>query len=131
MGIYVAFQDASEERVTSIFDCPQDPEVWPNQGIVESDDPRYLNFPAIRLLAGGDFSELARVWRDAEIVRVTWLRDRHRDEVDMGADTTLTAGQYAELMAYIKALRDWPATPDFPAEQSKPVEPEWVVSQVQ
>ncbi|WP_413243274.1 hypothetical protein [Pseudomonas ogarae] len=32
-------------------------------------------------------------------------------------------------MAYIKALRDWPAAADFPVEASRPVVPEWVASQ--
>ena len=76
-----------------------------------------------------ELSSAEREWRDAEIVRVIWLRDRHRDEVEMGAETTISAEQYVELLAYIKALRDWPATTEFPAEESRPVVPEWVTSQ--
>ncbi|RZO08811.1 hypothetical protein EKG40_11050 [Pseudomonas moorei] len=74
---------------------------------------------------------LARNWRDTEILRVTWLRDRHRDEVELDSETTLSVEQYAELLAYIKALRDWPTADDFPAEETRPVPPDWVASQAQ
>lgn len=73
----------------------------------------------------------ARAWRDIEIERVAWLRDRHRDESEIGGDKKLSAEQYAELLAYIKALRDWPATDEFPAEESRPLAPDWVASQTQ
>lgn len=131
MGIFVQFDDEKEERILSIFDCPQDPAVWPNQGTVEADDPRYLSHPVIRLQMMNDSFDLARVWRDAEIVRVSWLRDRHRDEVEVGAEPTLTTAQYTELLAYIKALRDWPATAEFPAEASRPLVPVWITGQLQ
>jgi hypothetical protein len=69
---------------------------------------------------------LERAWRDAEIVRVTWLRDRHRDEIELGAPTTITGEQYSELLAYIQALRDWPAHSDFPDTLTRPAAPTWI-----
>lgn len=33
---------------------------------------------------------------------------RHRDQVEVGGETTLTAEQFLELLAYRQALRDWP-----------------------
>jgi hypothetical protein len=68
----------------------------------------------------------ARAWRDAEIARIAWLRDRHRDELEMSAETTITTEQYVELLAYIKALRDWPQSSTFPAEEERPVAPQWL-----
>ncbi|MDZ3825614.1 phage tail assembly chaperone [Pseudomonas monsensis] len=130
MAVFVRFADASETRVTDEFGGLQDIEHYPHQGVIDEDDPRYLDFLALIAAVrekGPDVS--ARAWRDAEILRVSWLRDRHRDEVEIGAETTLTAEQYAELLAYIKALRDWPAAADFPVEASRPVVPEWVASQ--
>lgn len=61
-----------------------------------------------------------RAWRDAEIQRVTPLRDRHRDEAEQGIETTLSASEYAALLVYIQALRDWPASPDFPDVAGRP-----------
>ncbi|PWF25573.1 hypothetical protein DD235_02560 [Corticimicrobacter populi] len=61
-----------------------------------------------------------RVWRDAEIQRVTPLRDRHRDEVEQGIEPTLSAAEYAALLIYIQALRDWPASSDFPDAAGRP-----------
>ncbi|MBC3207929.1 hypothetical protein HU755_14095 [Pseudomonas sp. SWRI111] len=100
-------------------------------GEVDEIDPRFVAYVAGTTFAVFPESDAARAWRDAEVIRVTWLRDRHRDENEIGSDTTLTAEQYAELLAYIKALRDWPAALEFPAEESRPVVPEWVASQTQ
>lgn len=42
--LYVQFTDGGEDVIQSIFSCPQDPNVWPNQGTVYSDDARYEAF---------------------------------------------------------------------------------------
>ena len=42
--VFVQFESEKETVVISVFGCPQDPEVWPNQGEVEEDDPRYQAF---------------------------------------------------------------------------------------
>jgi hypothetical protein len=68
----------------------------------------------------------ARVWRDGGIESVRWLRERHREEVELGVPTTLTAEQYGELLMYVQALRDWPQTEGFPAVEQRPAIPEWV-----
>ncbi|QDQ87642.1 hypothetical protein FMZ60_08600 [Alcaligenaceae bacterium SJ-26] len=69
----------------------------------------------------------ARAWRDAEISRVSWLRDRHRDEIDLGSETTLSAVAYEQLQTYIQALRDWPAAVGFPEDSSRPDTPDWLL----
>lgn len=69
---------------------------------------------------------LARLWRDSAIEAVTWIRDRHRDETELGVPTTISQTQFDQLQGYIQALRDWPTHPDFPAENSKPLLPEWL-----
>ncbi len=72
-----------------------------------------------------------RKWRDAEVLRVSWLRDRHRDQLDAGIDTTLTTEQFGALLAYIQNLRDWPQSPDFPDSLYRPTVPGWIVEQAQ
>lgn len=67
-----------------------------------------------------------RLWRDAQVSSVEWLRNRHRDEVEQGIQTTLSAAQYEELLAYIQALRDWPTAAGFPDAANRPVVPAWV-----
>lgn len=74
--------------------------------------------------------ERERAWRDTELVRINWLRERHRDEQDMGSGTTLTDEQFRELLFYVQALRDWPQSPDFPDADRRPVTPEWIANQV-
>jgi hypothetical protein len=46
MEKFIQFEDDTETVVIASFSCPQDPDVFPNQGAVESDDPRYLAFEA-------------------------------------------------------------------------------------
>lgn len=64
----------------------------------------------------------ARAWRDSEIARVAWLRDRHRDESDLGVTQSLTDAQYRTLLEYIQELREWPSSVGFP-ELGRPVAP--------
>lgn len=72
--------------------------------------------------------ESARTWRDAEIVASQWLVERHRDQVDSGVATTLTAAQYSALLVYRQKLRDWPAASGFPADATRPVAPDWLAA---
>lgn len=73
--------------------------------------------------------QVERGWRDTEFSRVQWLRDRHRDEQEQQMVTTLTDEQFAELLGYLQALRDWPQSNAFPASDSRPVAPPWIAEQ--
>lgn len=79
-----------------------------------------------RTLTKEELEWSGRSWRDAVIEKVKWLRERHRDELDLGAGTTLTLDKFAELLAYIQSLRKWPEVEGFPSEGSKPNPPEWL-----
>lgn len=72
-----------------------------------------------------------RAWRDTELSQVTWLRDRHRDELELGRSTTLTAEQYVELLEYMQQLRDWPQSDQFPSIEQRPQPPAWIAEQTQ
>lgn len=72
-----------------------------------------------------------REWRDAAVTAVLWLRERHRDEQDLQRSTTLTPAQFAELLNYLQALRDWPQSAAFPAIEHRPVAPPWIAEQTQ
>ncbi|SOY56875.1 hypothetical protein [Cupriavidus taiwanensis] len=41
MTIHVQFSDEQQAVIVSCFNTSQDPEYWPNQGVVTSDDPRW------------------------------------------------------------------------------------------
>lgn len=64
-----------------------------------------------------------RVWRDIELNSMVWLRDRHRDQQELGVETPLTDEQFTELLAYMQALRDWPQSDAFPDSSARPVPP--------
>jgi hypothetical protein len=72
-----------------------------------------------------------RLWRDAMIERVKWLRERHRDQLDTGEQTTLMPEQFSELLAYIQALRDWPQSANFPDSQHRPIASDLIAEQSQ
>lgn len=67
-----------------------------------------------------------RLWRDGELVARQWLRDRHRDEQDLGRPTTLSNEQFAEFLSYLQALRDWPVAEAFPDRELRPHAPGWI-----
>ena len=72
-----------------------------------------------------------RAWRDAELSSVVWLRERHRDQREIGGSITLTGEQFVELLVYMQALRDWPQSPVFPDNLHRPTAPDWIAEQTQ
>lgn len=72
-----------------------------------------------------------RAWRDAELTSVKWLRERHRDQQEVGFDTALSDTQFKELLVYIQALRDWPQSSDFPDSAHRPLAPRWIADQTE
>ena len=43
---YVQYSDKTKTEIIVAFSCPQDGEAYPNQGVVEDEDPLYLAFIA-------------------------------------------------------------------------------------
>ncbi|MCU1766773.1 MULTISPECIES: phage tail assembly chaperone [Pseudomonas] len=72
-----------------------------------------------------------RSYRDKELARGVWLRDRHRDQLEIVMVTTLSAEQFTQLLVYMQALREWPQSPHFPDSQYRPVAPSWVTEQTE
>jgi len=62
---------------------------------------------------------------EAAIAGVQRLVDTHRDEIDLGAGTTLTAAQYAALLAWRQAVRAWAAASGWP-DVPLPAAPAWL-----
>ena len=64
-----------------------------------------------------------RQWRDSELAALVWLRDRHRDQLEIGAGSTLTPEQFSGLLVYMQQLRDWPQSEAFPDSSDRPGPP--------
>ncbi|WP_347929111.1 phage tail assembly chaperone [Pseudomonas helvetica] len=62
-----------------------------------------------------------RAWRDSELFQTDGLVARHRDELETGGATTLSAAEYEALQTYRRNLRNWPVTEKFPALTERPV----------
>ena len=65
----------------------------------------------------------ARLKRDQLLSDTQWLVQRHRDQIEVGEPTTLTADQYKALLTYRQALRDVPLQKDFPTKVIYPEYP--------
>lgn len=87
--------------------------------------PQIVDMP----IASPDPATLERLWRDGELASVMWLRERHRDQVEIEADTTLSTDQFKSLLVYVQALRDWPQSPEFPDRERRPVALAWLSEQ--
>ncbi|QXZ13068.1 hypothetical protein KVQ82_23775 [Pseudomonas sp. AO-1] len=70
-----------------------------------------------------------RAWRDGQLALTDPLVSRHRDEIEEGGATSITAEQYAELQAYRRQLRDWPQGDHFPLAEHRPQTPTWLSEQ--
>lgn len=75
-----------------------------------------------------DIAAQERAWRDAEINRIKWLRERHRDEQEMGGVLTLSGEEFGELLHYLQALRDWPQSTVFPDAGQRPTPPASIIA---
>lgn len=68
-----------------------------------------------------------RAWRDTTLDELIGIRDRHRDQLEIGAETTLSGQQFTELLIYMQALRDWPQSDSFPNAEYRPTQPSWIL----
>lgn len=69
-----------------------------------------------------------RAWRGFTLTATDGMVARHRDEVEGGGTTTLTAKQYTSLQAYRQALRGWPDAKGFPDQGFRPSAPDWLTT---
>lgn len=44
MDLHVQFSDASDVTIISYFGCAQDPDTYPNQATIGTDDPRWKDY---------------------------------------------------------------------------------------
>lgn len=114
----------SEARYLEVFANPPLEKV---RGHDEDGMPVLLDPPA---WTPEEIATVERAWRDSQIRQVQWLRDRHRDQLDMNQAPTLTTAQFSELLAYIRDLRDWPQSPAFPSPEHRPAVPVWIDSPI-
>ncbi|MBJ2205706.1 phage tail protein [Pseudomonas carnis] len=93
---------------------------------VDADGQPVLNDPVLDAV---EVASQERIWRDAELERVKWLRERHRDELELSIPHSLTDDQYGQLLEYMQLLRDWPQSSNFPDQEHRPPVPAWVAEQ--
>jgi len=90
-------------------------------------NPRLVDPPP---LDAQTLASIERAWRDAQLALTDSLVSRHRDEIEEGGATSITAEQYAELQGYRRQLRDWPQGSQFPLAEHRPLTPSWLATQI-
>lgn len=103
----------------------------PALGKVRAHDAKGLPYLVDAPEVAPDLAAQERGWRDAELASVMWLRERHRDQLEVETPTTLASEQFKELLVYMQALRDWPQSEGFPDVQHRPAAPPWIAEQVE
>ncbi|MDY7559979.1 tail fiber assembly protein [Pseudomonas sp. CCC3.2] len=115
--MYVQFTDATETKLTSIFGGPQDPDAYPNQGVIEDTDQRYLDFfnPPIDVAAVNTVRQSELVAAASLVMAPILVSLQLGDATD---EETLSAKAW---QAYYRALKSVdvtvksPAWPELPA----------------
>lgn len=82
-------------------------------------------------MSAEQLADIERAWRDGQLARTDGVVARHRDELESGPATTLTAEQYTALQVYRRELRDWPQGAEFPLVDHRPIAPPWLAEQTQ
>ena len=95
--------------------------------IIREDADGYPVLIELPPLTPEEVAAIERNWRDAKLAATDGDVTRHRDEVEEGQATTLTAGQYRDLQAYRRRLREWPESGEFPLMDHRPVAPSWLI----
>ncbi|NWA11914.1 phage tail protein [Pseudomonas gingeri] len=108
----------SEELYLSVLGNPPPGKMRAHE---ENGMPYLIDAPSLE----PDIEAKERAWRDSELSSCIWMRDRHRDQLEIGTAPELTDEQYRELLIYMQALRDWPQSPLFPEPSEGPSAPSW------
>lgn len=67
----------------------------------------------------------ARARRDELIASTMWIAERHRGQVQLELETSITAEQYTDLLTHHQVLRDWPIQQGWP-DIDMPPAPDWL-----
>ena len=78
-----------------------------------------------------ELADQERTWRNAELALGMRLRDRHRDQLEIEVQPTLSGDQFKELLLHMQALRDWPQSSAFPNPEQRPPSPPWLANSTQ
>jgi len=100
--------------------------------------PGYTNIPPLSAIC--EWNEAQSQWdccipentsvdrntRDRKLDECQWMVNRHRDQVEMSVSTSLTAQEYADLLAFRQALRDVPGRMEDSRDWTWPTEPVFI-----
>ncbi|KAF2393154.1 hypothetical protein [Pseudomonas frederiksbergensis] len=88
---------------------------------------------------GGDYSKyaedivvesdplvLARLWIDTQLKSSENIVSQYRDARDLGTTLPITPAQFAELLAWRQAVREWPQVAGYPSDETQPSAPGWI-----
>lgn len=74
---------------------------------------------------------LARLWVETSLQTSETLVAQYRDARDLGQAAPITADQFADLLTWRQAVRDWPKAKAYPADSSRQGAPDWLSAVLQ
>ncbi|MHC8295311.1 tail fiber assembly protein [Pseudomonas sp. LB3P58] len=117
--IYVQFSDETQTVITSVFGCPQDPAYWPNQGVVQDNDQRYLDFlnPPVSpadILAANQAAQTALMTQASQAMTpvLMALQLDATDAVTVKAKAWRDYYQELQAVDLTVTAPEWPVAPD-------------------
>ncbi len=117
---YVQFSNETHTAVVGVFAGPQDPEVWPNMGEVEDDDPRHIAY--LDSFKASPAAEALRM-RD-ELLRTAAIRIAPLQyAVDSGEATAMEEQKLHDWKNYSVELNRLPEQPGYPSTINWPLPP--------
>lgn len=130
--MFVDFEDETQTKIVSIFSGPQDPELYPYQGVVEDDDQRYLdyinpppNVLAIQSAKLQGFNQLAAAQKIALANRIGTLNDaielematpEEIAELPIRQAQLLEWKRYAVYLGRVTSQAGWPPDVEWPVQ---------------
>lgn len=69
---------------------------------------------------------LARQWVETSLQTSESIVAQYRDARDLGEETPITPEQFAGLLTWRKAVREWPKEKGYPLVSSQPNAPDWL-----
>lgn len=78
------------------------------------------------IMVESDPTVLARLWIDTKLKASENVVSEYRDARDLGEPLPITPEQFAELLQWRRAMREWPQVAGYPLESTRPDMPVWI-----
>ncbi|WP_426232937.1 hypothetical protein [Pseudomonas sp. TWP3-2] len=120
-GSYVVTVSGNRCHVTADYNVP----LFDAIGEYLRDGGDFLEY-AEDIVVESDPAVLARLWIDTKLKASENVVSEYRDARDLGEPLPITSEQFADLLQWRRAVREWPQVAGYPLESTRPDMPVWI-----